>query len=279
MSLLTRHRPTASRRAGAGEPVLLLHPLMLSHHSWRPVVDRLSRGYDVLALTLPGHYGGPPLPWQRASLETLVAHVEKQMDEAGWSTAHLVGNSLGGWIALELARRGRARSVTAIAPGGGHAAFAVRDLALGAAFAGVATVRRGLRAVNLLPERIPLPGAFALRALAPDPTVIAASDVRHIVRASLGATHPLQVMLAYARARPARGLEQIQVPVHLVFGEHDVVIPTATHAPYFTSRLAGAEVSVLEEHGHCPQLTDPDLVADLVKQTIARSGRHLAVAR
>ena len=215
MSLLTRHRPSPSRRAGAGEPVVLLHPLMLSHHSWRPVVDRLSQGHDVLALTLPGHWGGPPLPWHRASLDTLAAHVEGQMDAAGWATAHLVGNSLGGWLALELARRGRARSVTAIAPGGGHTTYARRDLLLG---------------------------------------------------------------LAYAKARPARGLEEIDVPVHLVFAENDAVLPTRTHAPYFTDRIADAQVTHLAEHGHCPQLSDPDLVVALVKESVALSGRHLALA-
>ncbi|QIK65250.1 alpha/beta fold hydrolase [Nocardioides sp. HDW12B] len=281
MRLPSRHRPSPSRRAGAGEPVVLLHPLMLSHHSWRPVVDRLSQGHDVLAPTLPGHWGGPPLPWHRADLDSLVAHVERQMDDAGWATAHLVGNSLGGWLALELARRGRARSVTAIAPGGGHTFFAPRDLLLGLGFAGAATLRRGLRAVNLLPASVPLPplALVALRTIAPDPAALAPQDVRHLVRASLGASHPLQVILAYARARPARGLEDIDVPVHLVFAEHDVVLPTPTHAPYFTSRLPDAHVTHLTEHGHCPQLSDPDLVVGLVKESIALSGRHLAVAR
>ena len=43
------------------------------------------------------------------------------MDDAGFATAHLVGNSLGGYVALQLAARGRARSVVALAPAGGWA--------------------------------------------------------------------------------------------------------------------------------------------------------------
>ena len=49
----------------------------------------------------------------------LADHVERQLDQLGWDTAHIVGNSLGGWVAFELERRGRARTVTGIAPAGG----------------------------------------------------------------------------------------------------------------------------------------------------------------
>ncbi|AGL28787.1 hypothetical protein J113_23315 [Mycobacterium tuberculosis CAS/NITR204] len=53
------------------------------------------------------------------SSAVLADHVERQLDELGWETSHIVGNSLGGWVAFELERRGRARSVTGIAPAGG----------------------------------------------------------------------------------------------------------------------------------------------------------------
>ena len=54
------------------------------------------------------------------SLRALVDDVERRMDELGWDTAHIVGNSLGGWVAFELERRGRARTLTGIAPGIGQ---------------------------------------------------------------------------------------------------------------------------------------------------------------
>src|SRR5437763_4524302 len=73
-----------------------------------------------LVPTLPGHAGGPPLPSERTA--RLLAHgVEQAMDDAGFGTAHLVGNSLGGYVALQLAARGRARTVVAVAPHGGWA--------------------------------------------------------------------------------------------------------------------------------------------------------------
>lgn len=58
-------------------------------------------------------------PFSQRSVDVYLDQIEQIMDQKGWETAHLVGNSLGGWIALGLALRGRARSVTAIAPAGG----------------------------------------------------------------------------------------------------------------------------------------------------------------
>ncbi len=97
---------------------MLLHGFTGSWHIWELVLERLERRYDVLAPTLAGHAGGPPLP---AELHPtmLVEAVEAAMDEAGFETAHVVGNSLGGHVALQLAARGRARSVIAFAPAGG----------------------------------------------------------------------------------------------------------------------------------------------------------------
>ena len=73
----------------------------------------------MLAPTLAGHAGGPPVSDLHPG--TLADGVERAMDEAGFETAHVAGNSLGGNVALQLAARGRARSVVALAPAGGWA--------------------------------------------------------------------------------------------------------------------------------------------------------------
>ena len=75
----------------------------------------------MLAPTLAGHAGGPPIEGEITD-DALADGVERAMDEAGIATAHIVGNSLGGYIALQLAARGRAESVVALAPAGGWAA-------------------------------------------------------------------------------------------------------------------------------------------------------------
>ena len=110
---------TALYRGGAGEPLLLLHGVTSSWRAWKPVLPMLEQHHDVWAVTMPGHLGGPPLPDGGFSIDVVVDALIEQLDELGIDEdPHVVGNSLGGWAALELARRGRARSVVALSPAG-----------------------------------------------------------------------------------------------------------------------------------------------------------------
>ncbi|MFC9979775.1 alpha/beta fold hydrolase [Gordonia sp. NPDC127522] len=110
---------TPMNRAGSGEPELLLHGYTLSHHSWHRVVDNLSRDYDVIAMTMPGHWGGPRLRLRDVGVRGITEGIERELDKLGWETCHIAGTSLGGEIGFELERRGRARSLAAINPSGG----------------------------------------------------------------------------------------------------------------------------------------------------------------
>ena len=105
---------------GSGEPMLLLHPFMMSQNVWKKVAPQIAETgrYEVFAPTMPGHNGGIK---GRFFLDTaeLADDMERRLDALGWDTAHIVGNSLGGWVAFELERRGRARTLTGIAPAGG----------------------------------------------------------------------------------------------------------------------------------------------------------------
>lgn len=111
---------TASHRGGSGSPLVCLRGFTDTWRTWDLVLPALERSHDVLAPTLLGHAGGPPLEGA-VSDALIVDAVERAMDEAGFETAHIVGNSLGGYIALQLAARGRAESVVAFAPAGGWA--------------------------------------------------------------------------------------------------------------------------------------------------------------
>jgi len=106
-------------RAGAGEPLLLIHGIGHTWRGWRPMLPLLEERFEVLAVDLPGFGHSEPFPPGLDSTpEALADAVEDEMARAGFDTAHIAGNSLGGWIAFELARRGRAETVTALSPTG-----------------------------------------------------------------------------------------------------------------------------------------------------------------
>jgi pimeloyl-ACP methyl ester carboxylesterase len=82
------------------------------------MLPRLEERFDVLAVDLPGFGRSEPFPAGIESTpEALADAVEDEMARAGFDRAHMAGNSLGGWISLELAG-GRAQTVTAISPAG-----------------------------------------------------------------------------------------------------------------------------------------------------------------
>ena len=106
-------------RRGAGERLLLIHGLGGDWQVWEPVLDRLSAAREVLAIDLPGFGSSSPLP--RGVTPTpaaLAAAVAATLDELEIERIDVAGNSLGAWVALELARAGRAVRVTAICPAG-----------------------------------------------------------------------------------------------------------------------------------------------------------------
>lgn len=112
--------PTATFRAGSGDLLVLLHIGANPWRKWENCLPVLTAYYDVFVPTYAGFEGGPPLTGP-ATIATFADAVEAELDAAGIGRAHVVGNSLGGWIAMELARRGRARSAVALAPAGGWA--------------------------------------------------------------------------------------------------------------------------------------------------------------
>ncbi|HUS22908.1 MAG TPA: alpha/beta fold hydrolase, partial [Aeromicrobium sp.] len=105
-------------RGGTGEPLVLLHGATSSWKCWRDVIPLLTDTFEVFAPNLRGH-GGLARPSRPHTISDLADDLEAHLDAAGIDTAHVVGNSLGGWLAVELAARGRARSVVALSPAGG----------------------------------------------------------------------------------------------------------------------------------------------------------------
>ena len=130
-AILARRRPhkpravipalalTPSHRGGTGTPLLLLHGVGAIWRAWSPVLPYLEPHHDVIVPTLAGHGGGPPLdPDIAVSVHALADGIEDELDRLGLQKVHIAGNSLGGWIGIELARRGRALSLVLLSPAG-----------------------------------------------------------------------------------------------------------------------------------------------------------------
>jgi len=111
--------PLAVARTGTGPPLLLLHGLGLTRDSWDPVVPALAERFEVLAVDLPGFGGSPPLPAAvEPSPAALAAAVAGLLDDLGVEPPAVVGNSVGGWVALELAALRPEASLTLLSPAG-----------------------------------------------------------------------------------------------------------------------------------------------------------------
>jgi pimeloyl-ACP methyl ester carboxylesterase len=111
--------PLAITSSGTGAPLVLLHGLGASRRSFDPVLPALAARFNVIAVDLPGFGESAPRPGPgEVAPAVLAQHVADLLDELGVSTPHVVGNSLGGWVALELASRRPVASLTLLSPAG-----------------------------------------------------------------------------------------------------------------------------------------------------------------
>ena len=104
-------------RRGDGQPLLLIHGLGGSRRTWDPVLEGLAADREVVAVDLPGHGQTPPLDGEN-SIDTLTDAVASFLDAEDLVGVDVVGNSMGGRIVLELARRGEVGATVALDPGG-----------------------------------------------------------------------------------------------------------------------------------------------------------------
>ncbi|MFF5842273.1 alpha/beta fold hydrolase [Streptomyces massasporeus] len=106
-------------RRGSGEPLLLLHGIGHHRQAWEPVIPALAAERDVIAVDLPGCGDSPALPDGMAhDLPTMSTVLKALFGALEIERPHVAGNSLGGLLALDLARARLVRSVTALSPAG-----------------------------------------------------------------------------------------------------------------------------------------------------------------
>lgn len=263
------HRPEISPslyRAGRGEPLVLLHGFMSTWRQWRPILADLVPCFEVLAPTLAGHFGGPPYEESENTIAAAGDATERQLDALGVSRAHLVGNSMGGTLALELAKRGRATSVVALAPGGGWTADSAEGHRLARLFARQRRLGRIFAPMVPSVVRYPPLRRLALRDVMYHGELVPPAEVVEMMGAALECTVFERVLdaLVSDRAR-LEGLGDVDAPTLVVWPRHDRMLPMSMHAQRFRAEIPGVEFQVLEGVGHVPTWDEPQLVASLIR--------------
>lgn len=256
-----------TRHEGPGAPVVLVHGI--GHHSpaWGEVPDLLhAKGYDVTVVDLPGH-GRSPAPERPDgyTMRSCAEQLERLFRSLDLDRPHVVGNSLGGIMALELAARGSVRSALALSPAGfypphhllvvGLNLFVMR---LGSHLPerfhrwlnrSVARRRLVLRALYVHPEKI-----------APD---VAVADTMNMRRSK--GFWPHFVLAAFLRFT-----KHVVVPTTVAWGDQDRLL-MPSQAGVACRRLPEAQHVALPETGHCPQIDQPELVVSVAEATFSRA--------
>ncbi len=247
----------AYERSGEGPPLVLIHGLGATREIWRPQLELLAGERDLIAVDMPGFGDSPMLPGP-ATPWALGDAIARLCDELGIDRPHLAGNSLGGWVALEMAKSGRAASTCLISPAGlwrrplGPRRFDARRWAQRVRPLVVAMTRsRALREAMLrtslgLPERAPAAVGRALIAAWIDAPGYEAAN-------------------AEMRRYVCEGLDRIEVPTTIVWGELDRLVapPRPDRRPPNSRYLQFGGI------GHTPNWDDPELIASVLLEASA----------
>jgi pimeloyl-ACP methyl ester carboxylesterase len=258
----------AFTRRGSGPPLVLLHGIGSARMAWAPVVGRLAERFDVLAVDLPGFGESPPLPPEVEPLPSVIAgSVAEFLASQGVQAPHVAGNSLGGWVALELAAICPVRSLSLLSPAGLWQGRTPRYN------------RISLRATRRLAVHLTAPACGLVRYRAGRVVI-------------LGQTHgrPSRIPAGYARAavlamarcpgfdatmaatepRCYRAGRAFDAPVTVAFGSRDrLLLP---HQSRHLGELPpGTHVATLPGCGHIPMADDPGAVAALIAATAERA--------
>jgi pimeloyl-ACP methyl ester carboxylesterase len=262
----------ATYRAGSGEPVVLLHGFTAAWRIWHPILADLVARYEVIAPTLPGHLGGPSYPAdQPITFERSTDAVERLLDEMGVGAAHFVGNSMGGGIALELAKRGRARSVVALAPAGGWSRGDGEGPRIGNFFARQIKMLERTHAWSERIMRRPGTRRLAFREIMRHGELVSPADAALISQAALGCSisrRAIQALLADEVGLTISDLDRISCPVLLATPQFDRVLPGPRHAPRYRREIPGVRVLTLSGCGHVPVWDDAKLVTKLIVEQV-----------
>lgn len=242
-------------------PLLCIHGIGDTASAWRTVAGPLAGRHRLILPTLPGHHGGPPLDARRpVRMAQLADHLERVLDDAGIDTAHVVGNSLGGWLALELLARGRARSVTALCPAGGWERGSRFEARLSM------RLRVSQRAAKYAaPAMVGLLRSAALRRVlmadvSADGAGIDPRVASSFLRGLAGCDGFVPILDAVIAERLPAIAADCATPVVVAWGDRDRLLPPESNEGGLLAAVPHARLTRLPGAGHVPMHDDPDAV-------------------
>ena len=234
-------------RKGAGAPMLMLHggggPVAAM-----PFADRLAASFDIIAPVHPG-FAGTAIPDHFNRIDDLVFLYLDLMDALDLRDAVLMGFSMGGWAAVEMATMNDARLSRLILVDSVGVKVGGRE-------------DRDIADVFALPHERFAELAFHDPSMAPRPADIPDEQLRVIAanRVALGVYTWEPYM--HNPKLPHR-LHRVRIPTHFIWGASDGIV-TVDYGRKFRAMVEGASMTVIEAAGHAPQMEQPDAFVDAV---------------
>jgi pimeloyl-ACP methyl ester carboxylesterase len=237
-------------RGGAGDPLVYLHGA--SGASWLPFLQTLSKHFDVIAPEHPG-FGESDTPDWLDSIHDLAYFYLDLFDALKLDGAHLVGNSLGGWIAAEVAVRSTARLASLTLAG--SAGLYVPGVAQLDSF----LISEEQRLQNFFYDPNKAKEMIA-RVLSP--------DLEDIVLKNRAIVAKLSWQPRSHDPHLHKWLHRIDVPALLIWGDTDRLFPKE-HALAYEQAIPGAKLVIIPKCGHVPQIEHPDAFVKALESFIA----------
>jgi pimeloyl-ACP methyl ester carboxylesterase len=265
--VLHGHR-VAYRHAGDGPVIVLIHGITSDSSTWRRVMPYLARRFTVIAPDLIGH-GASDKPKGDYSLGAHASAVRDLLVALGHDRASFVGHSLGGGIAMQLSYQFPERCERLALVDSGGLGREVSMLLRAATLPGSELVLPLLAASRML-DAGRLAGGL-LRRLG----LRAGTDIEEIARghATLGDREALAAFVQTLRSVVEPGGQRVnaanrlylaeQIPLLLIWGQHDSLIPVA-HAHETHELLPASQLEVFSDSGHFPQLDQPERFIDVL---------------
>ncbi len=277
---------TAYLEAGPadGRPVVLLHGLGATNASMLPVLADLAKDHRVISPDTPGFGASEAPPWSYTA-DQMYRWLRSFLDVVDARGAVVIGNSLGGRLALELALRDPDAVDRLVLLCAAPAFRRFRQLAPLAGLLPVglgarlpfgpprAALVAGLRAMFADPKRLPASWYDA----AIDEFILAMKDPAHR-RAAFSATLNIYTDEPFGETGFWDRLPQLAVPTLFIWGAADRLVPPK-FARYVSEALPQAESVVIPDSGHVPQFEHPELTMRLTRNFLASGRQHIPADR